>query len=426
MNEIEERLAALSSAQRELLKLRVQKDLQPSAPNDVSVPLPTSAETNLPSLQVGHSSASPQKIESPKTMQFSLYSFADGGTKTTEKKYRLLLESAKFADRQGFSAIWTPERHFHDFGGFYPNPSVLSAALAVVTERIQIRAGSVALPLHNPIRVAEEWAIVDNLSQGRIGISFASGWHPLDFVLFPEKYQQRREIMFRDIEIVRRLWAGEALKFPSVDGCEVEVKTLPRPIQAQLPVWITTSSSLETWIRAGEIGANIFAALVSYSFEELARRISMYRQSLVEHGHDPQASKVTLMLHTFVGDDENAIKEKVRPHLTNYLCSHMQQFPHAPLQSTPIEREDMEALASIAFENYFATSALLGTPQKCSHLLERLLAIGVDEAACLIDFGLDMDAVMEGLHQLTQLKNSFTQQRLPATSAHVSEPVGAR
>jgi natural product biosynthesis luciferase-like monooxygenase protein len=287
----------------------------------------------------------------------------------------------------------------------------------VLTEQIQIRAGSVALPLHNPIRVAEEWAIVDNLSQGRIGISFASGWHPLDFVLFPDKYQQRREIMFSDIEIVRRLWAGEAVKFPNVDGCEVEVRTLPRPIQAQLPIWITTSSSLETWLKAGEIGANIFAALVSYSFEELTRRISIYRQTLVKHGHDPQACKVTLMLHTFVGDDESAIKERVRPHLTNYLCSHMQQSTHT--QRTAIRREDVDEVASLAFENYFATSSLLGTPQKCSHLLERLLAIGVDEAACLIDFGLDIDAVMDGLCQLNQLKNSFNQRRSPVCDAHM-------
>ena len=86
-------------------------------------------------------------------------------------RYRLLLEGAKFADREGFTAVWTPERHFHAFGGLYPNPSVASAAIAALTTRVQIRAGSVVLPLHHPARVAEEWALVDNLSQGRVGIS---------------------------------------------------------------------------------------------------------------------------------------------------------------------------------------------------------------------------------------------------------------
>ena len=71
--------------------------------------------------------------------------------------------------RNGFKAVWTPERHFHAFGGLYPNPAVTSAAVAAITTRVRVRAGSVVLPLHNPIRVAEEWAVVDNLSQGRVG-----------------------------------------------------------------------------------------------------------------------------------------------------------------------------------------------------------------------------------------------------------------
>ena len=98
---------------------------------------------------------------------------------------RLLLDGARFADDHGFEAVWTPERHFHAFGGLYPNPSMTSAAIAAITHGA-FRAGSVVLPLHHPIRVAEEWAVVDNLSRGRVGISFASGWQPNDFVLHPE------------------------------------------------------------------------------------------------------------------------------------------------------------------------------------------------------------------------------------------------
>lgn len=420
MNEIDARLAALSPAQREVLKLRMKKSREISARTD-ALPLPSPIEANPSGFHTKRSSGLSKKAEPDKTMEFSLYFFSDGGSKAAEDKYRLLLESTKFADRNGFHAVWTPERHFQDFGGFYPNPSVLSAALAMVTDRIQIRAGSVALPLHNPIRVAEEWAVVDNLSNGRVGISFASGWHPLDFVLFPDKYQNRRDIMFRDIEIVRRLWSGEAVKFDSVGGSEAEVKTLPVPIQPRLPIWITASGNLETWIKAGEIGANMFASLTSYSFEELTRRISLYRESLARHGHDPQAGKVTLMLHTHVGEEENTIKEKVRPYLTNYLCSHMKQSTHVKNVCADAEIKDMKTITSFAFEDFFATSALLGTPHKCAQLLERLLEIGVDEAACLIDFGMDFDAVMEGLHHLDALKNSFQRRLSPDSINHPAE-----
>ena len=87
-------------------------------------------------------------------------------------RYSLLKRAARLADERGFCAVWTPERHFHEFGGLFPNPSVTGAALAMITDQIQIRAGSLISPLHDPVRVAEDWALVDNLSQGRVAISF--------------------------------------------------------------------------------------------------------------------------------------------------------------------------------------------------------------------------------------------------------------
>src|SRR5579862_6086132 len=125
-------------------------------------------------------------------MDFSLFYFANDSRERTADRYELLLEGARFADANNFTAVWTPERHFHPFGGLYPNPSVTSAAIAAVTQRVKIRAGSVVAPLHDPIRIAEEWAIVDNLSNGRVAISFASGWQVNDFVLAPENHAKRK------------------------------------------------------------------------------------------------------------------------------------------------------------------------------------------------------------------------------------------
>src|SRR5207253_3560653 len=128
-----------------------------------------------------------------KQLDFSLFYFSSDERSAGDDKYRLLMEGARFADRAGFTAVWTPERHFHAFGGLYPNPSVISAALAAITERIRIRAGSVVLPLHHPVRVAEEWSVVDNLSRGRVGLSFAAGWHADDFIFAPERYAARKQ-----------------------------------------------------------------------------------------------------------------------------------------------------------------------------------------------------------------------------------------
>jgi natural product biosynthesis luciferase-like monooxygenase protein len=345
------------------------------------------------------------------SISFSLYFFSDDGSRTSDDKYRLVLESAKFADQHGFTAVWTPERHFQDFGGLYPNPSVLSAALAVLTERIQIRAGSVALPLHHPVRVAEEWSLVDNLSHGRVAVSFASGWHTNDFIFAPEIYDDRKEVMFRHIELIQRLWAGEKVKLPSASGSEVEFRILPRPIQSQLPIWITSSGSAETWRRAGAIGANVLAAYIGYSQEELAQRIEVYREARAMHGHDPRTGVVTIMLHTFVGDDDQEVKEKVRAPFSNYLRTYFKQYETTVAGVAGVSEADKDALMSVAFEKYFEASTLMGTPDKCARLIDTLVEVGVDEIACLVDFGVDADAVLASLARLNELRERYATKR---------------
>ncbi|MCA2718482.1 MupA/Atu3671 family FMN-dependent luciferase-like monooxygenase [Microcystis sp. M169S2] len=353
-----------------------------------------------------------------KTIQFSLYYFGSYEAEFNPNKYNLLFEGAKFGDRAGFTALWIPERHFHAFGGFSPNPSVLAAALARETQQIQLRSGSVVLPLHNPIRVAEEWAVVDNLSQGRVGIAFASGWHSQDFVLAPQSFGQHRELMFQEIETVQRLWRGEAIAVPDGKGETVEVRTYPQPMQSQLPTWITIVNNPDTYIRAGAIGANILTNLMGQSVEDLARNIALYRQSLAEHGYDPASGTVTVLLHTFVGKDLEQVREQARQPFGQYLTSsvgllqNMVKSQGMKVDFEQLRDEDRDFLLASAYKRYTETSALIGTPETCRQIIDHLQSIGVDEVACFIDFGIDEQTVLANLPHLQSLKDLY-QPHLP-------------
>jgi len=338
------------------------------------------------------------------------------------RKYELLLEAAKFADANGFSAVWTPERHFHAFGGPYPNPSVVGAALAATTSRVQIRAGSCVLPLHHPIRVAEEWSVIDNLSNGRVAVSFASGWQPHDFVLRPEAYKDNKTTMFRDIETVRRLWRGESVAFPGPFGDLIERTTLPRPVQPELPIWITSAGNPETYRQAGSIGANVLTHLLGQSAEEVAGKVRIYREARAAAGHDPDAGQVTLMLHTFVGKDDEEVRRIVRDPMKEYLRSSvnlLKQFAWTfPAFKRPggadakpddidlgsLTAEEMDGILEHAFLRYFETSGLFGTPQTCLRMIDQLKSIGVTEIACLIDFGIDAKTVLDSLPYLNTVR----------------------
>jgi alkanesulfonate monooxygenase SsuD/methylene tetrahydromethanopterin reductase-like flavin-dependent oxidoreductase (luciferase family) len=133
----------------------------------------------------------------------------------------LLLDLARRADALGLAALWLPPDR---------NPAVSAAALAVVTRRLGLRA---ALAHHHPIRVAEEWALVDNLSRGRVGIAFA-------------------EPLLSALETIRRLWRGEAERVLDGEGRPIEVRILPQPLQPELPVWLTDPRT------AAGLGAHLF------------------------------------------------------------------------------------------------------------------------------------------------------------------------
>jgi len=339
-----------------------------------------------------------------KEMAFSLFYFSCNDAEFAADKYRLLLEGAQFADQHGFAAVWTPERHFNAFGGIYPNPSVIGAALAMITQRIRIRAGSVVLPLHHPIRVAEEWSVVDNLSGGRVDLAFATGWNAGDFVLAPANHANRKEVMFSGMETVRRLWRGETVSVPNVAGETSAVRIYPLPMQRELPVWIACAGNTETFAAAGSLGVNVLTTLLLQSVDELAERISLYRAARAQNGHDPAAGRVTLMLHTFVGEDLQEVRRQVYRPFTDYLKSSVELWRHESKRLDELTDRQRADLLEYSFERYFQTSALFGTPETCSRMVERLTAIEVDEIACLIDFGVTNDQVISNLPFLNVLR----------------------
>ncbi len=357
---------------------------------------------------------------SDRGMEFSLFYWGnDDGV--GRDKYRLLLDGATFADSHGFVAVWTPERHFHAFGGPYPNPSVTGAAVAAVTRNIAVRAGSCVAPLHHTARIAEEWAVIDNLTNGRAGLAIASGWQPDDFVLRPENAPPANKgAMATAIRDLRALWSGEAVDFPHPKGGMHAVVTQPRPVSRKLPIWVTTAGNPETWREAGALGANVLTHLLGQTIEEVAGKIALYHAALRAAGHDPADHTVTLMLHTYLAASRDEARETAREPMKDYLRSAaalIKQYAWAfPAFKKPagvanpmdldlgtLTGEELESILDFAFLRYFDESGLFGTVDDALAQVERLKRIGVDEVACLIDYGIPAAQVMAGLSPLAEV-----------------------
>ncbi|MFU2318507.1 MupA/Atu3671 family FMN-dependent luciferase-like monooxygenase [Rahnella sp. PCH160] len=340
----------------------------------------------------------------------SLFCFSDVARDNFADKYEQLLSNARLADALNFHAIWTPERHFHTFGGMFANPSVISAALAACTQRIGIRAGSVVLPLHEPLRVAEEWAIVDNLSHGRVGVAFASGWQRNDFVLRAENYRHRQQVLYSSLAQIQALWRGESverheLSLPAQPE-PITLKTWPAPFQPKIPVWLTTGSNPDLFIEAGRRGLNVLTHLVSQTREQLVENCVAYRLARRQAGLDPTGGIITLMLHTQAGKERQTLLPRLKPALTDYLRAFMalsDNLSQSPTSDAEQNEKKQAYTLRWGVEKYLNHCGLFGSAQECAEQLAQFRQEGIDEVACLMDFGMPQSSVEETLRTLSTL-----------------------
>ncbi len=357
----------------------------------------------------------PQPQPKKKAPDFSVYFFGDYPQDKNDDtdKYALISETARFADEHGFHALWLPERHFHSFGGLFPNPSVLASALARETGRIRLNAGSVVLPLHDPIRVAEEWSMVDNLSGGRVGLGLANGWHSSDFVFFPDRFEGRKETTFEHLDDVRRLWRGEALRRTGGAGDEVEVRLYPRPVQEAPPMYLATAGRRESYEHAARHDLGIVTNLMGQTIEQLGEHVAAYRRARAEHGLDPDAGRVTVLLHTYLGADHDAARAEALEPMGRYMRSSLFMRSAASLfgngagDPASMRPEDLDYLFRRAYDRYCDQRALIGTPETCASVVDALREAGVDEIAALVDFGMPADRLRSGLRHLDALRRRY-------------------
>ena len=223
--------------------------------------------------------------------------------------------------------------------------------------------------------------------------------------------------------------AGEEISAAGVAGTEVRLRLFPLPTRPDIPIWVTTLGSPETYARAGAIGARILTNLIDQSVEDLAGRIRVDREAYRQAGHDPVRAGVTVLVHTFLGENREGRRRRPKSRSADTSVPQSICFKrtaesvglHADF--TRLSEEDRRVLFERAYERYVADRAIIGTPQfACRPIVDALAAAGVDEIACFIDFGLDRETVLSHLPHLVALRTASDPERRPAPAASADAP----
>ena len=318
--------------------------------------------------------------------------------------YSEMLDEISTADQMGFDSAWLTEHHFLN-DGYCPSLLVTAAAIAARTKKIRIGTGVLLMPLHDPVRVAEDAAVVDLISGGRLILGLGLGYRPEEFAGFGRSLKERRGRMEESIEILNKSWMDEPFnhngKYYKLDNINVT----PKPVQKPIPIWI--GAFTEPAIRrAARIGAPLYVPaigvipIVKYLFD-------MHSSLLKEYGGNPDDFEKPLVREIYISDQKSdKIWEKIKENVTYTAKGYASWGSMVDRQGNLLSDPTDPILYDIARDQ-----SIIGTPEECIDTIKRYQEeLPIDNLICRFKFpGISHEEAMRSMRL-------FTEKVLPAVS----------
>ncbi len=301
-----------------------------------------------------------------------------------------ILDEAVYADELGYHSAWIGEHHFNSLG-VLSCPDLVLANVAARTSRIRLAPAVTVLPLHHPIRVAEQWASLDLLSGGRVDFAAGRGYDRREYEPFGVSFDDNQGIFEEGMGLVRRLWAAEErISHQGKHYRFDNVRITPKPIQKPLPAFVASFSkpSIELAARldCGLVVAP-FAAAMSYG--GLQQVAELYRESCAKAGNKPGRLVCSYFTH-FADDAAQEAAQRARQ-IRYYKECVIPALPGDPKTAPPSYRyfiSMVERLQKVKPEDLTENSVLLGSPQRILDTLKKVEAVGFDEVILYFNVGM--------------------------------------
>ena len=312
-------------------------------------------------------------------MKFGMLHFFEhpAGGKSERQIVREQLDCMRAAEDMGFDSIWAPEHHSTEYG-FSASPMVTLAAVASVTKRIRLGSGVMVLPFNDPIRVAEEAAMVDLMSDGRLDLGVGRGFQPVEYQGFTVDQSRSRDIFDEALDVIVRAWTEDPISFKGAHFDIPEQSVRPKPLQKpHPPIWIAavTDPSFEV---AGVRGFNLLCSLI-YGFKSnrLHQLLGDYRDALRAKGHNPDEREIGALCMVYCSDStEQARQDFGGPVLwyyrnfANRVAPPLRQPPPVGYESYPGIRKSMQ---SVQWDELLSSGTVIcGNPAACIRQIEDL------------------------------------------------------
>jgi alkanesulfonate monooxygenase SsuD/methylene tetrahydromethanopterin reductase-like flavin-dependent oxidoreductase (luciferase family) len=273
--------------------------------------------------------------------------------------YRRLLEQIELAEDLGWECFMLNEHHFLGYGGLVPNPAVLLGAAAARTSRIRLGPCIAILTLRHPLQSAEEYAMVDVISGGRLEFGIGSGNTALDYRVFGIPGEQGKTCLNEAIEIILNAWSNDRFSHEGNYWRFEEITLYPRPVQQpHPPIWVAgTSPQTLEW--AGRNGYHIMTVGHPHPPEKVRLGVDAWKRGLAEAGYEPQQRRCQFHVRTHVSETNERAREVATPAITRYDAI-----------SRIGRKSSLVAVERYDWDGMLATGRnLYGDPDRCIHII---------------------------------------------------------
>ena len=325
-------------------------------------------------------------------MKFDIfYQLPEAANQITTERYRDLIAEAAEADRLGFNTVWLAEVHFAPRFSVMPTPLMLLAAIAERTTNIRLGMAVNLMPLHHPIRLAEEVATLDVLSGGRVEFGAGRGAFPLNYRGYGVEMANSRALFEEGLEIIKAAWTQKRVTLQvdaaaHPDGVEV----VPKPIQRPHPPIRLAANSADTFTFAGANRYPIFAGGPVNPIPVLAERLKIYENALSSAGHERPDDWLAAALMAFVGRDRAQVRATIEPSLRNYFDAVSEIIePESLAAGHQAEFQKVrDRLRTIDYATVDSIMGIFGDPEYCIDRVAQLREqFGFTRLVCWFEIG---------------------------------------
>ena len=295
-------------------------------------------------------------------MQFGVfYQIPCGEDQSPAARYADVMSQVQLADELGYDMAWLAELHFARRFSVMPAPLLMASALSQTTSRIMLGTAVNLLPLHHPLRIAEEVATLDVLSGGRAIFGIGRGSNPNHYRGYGIPIEERNDRFIEGLEMTLRAWTEEQLdyegRFYHAEGVRVE----PRPIQQPHPPVYVASNGADTFPLVGSLGHNILVTPMIITVEGVSNGLAIYRETLAEHNHNPSAVKVVVNVPVHVAETADEARANFAPTVNNYLGT---------LRSMQNNSRGSSRASQLTYNDIHNELGAIGTPRQVIERLE--------------------------------------------------------